>query len=109
MPAALPWKSSAHGLVVTVRLTPKGDRDAIDGLAQLADGSQVLKVRVRAAPHEGAANAALVAVMAKALGVPQSRITLVSGQAARVKTISIEGESANLAARLEQALDMVAA
>jgi uncharacterized protein (TIGR00251 family) len=109
MQAALPWKRSERGLVVSVRLTPKGGRDAIDGMAQLADGSQVLKVRVRAAPHEGAANAALIAVMAKTLSVPQSRVALVSGQTARVKTISIDGESTNLAARLEQALDMVPA
>ena len=47
------------GVVVTVRLTPKGGRDAIDGIETLADGRAVLKVRVRAAPSEGEANAAL--------------------------------------------------
>jgi len=109
MHPALPWRHSQHGLTVTVRLTPKGGRDALDGVTSLADGTPVLRVRVRAAPHEGAANAALVAVLAKALAVPQGRVALVSGQSARVKTMSVEGESASLAARLEKALGMVPA
>jgi len=45
--------------VVSVRLTPKGGRDSIDGVDTLADGTAVLKARVRAAPSEGEANAAL--------------------------------------------------
>ena len=56
---AYPWIVAADGLLVCVRLTPKGGRDAIDGIEQLADGRMVLKVRVRAAPSEGEANAAL--------------------------------------------------
>ena len=43
-----------------VRLTPKGGRDAIDGIEELADGQCVLKARVRAAPSEGEANDALI-------------------------------------------------
>src|SRR6266851_1053789 len=45
-----PWAVSADGLVVTVRLTPKGGRGSIDGIAHLSDGRCVLKARVRAAP-----------------------------------------------------------
>ena len=56
-----------------MRLTPKGGRDAIDGIEQLADGRAVLKVRVRAAASEGEANAALVKLVAKALGVATAR------------------------------------
>jgi uncharacterized protein YggU (UPF0235/DUF167 family) len=90
-------------LVVTVRLTPKGGRDAIEGVTQLADGQSVLKVRVRAAPSEGEANAALVAVLARATGVPSSRLSLVSGATARIKRVAIDGDPAALAAALEQA------
>ena len=50
----------ADGIVLAVRLTPKGGRDSIDGVDTLADGTVVLKARVRAAPSEGEANAALV-------------------------------------------------
>ena len=56
-----------------VRLTPKGGRDAIDGIERLADGSVVLKARVRAAPSEGEANAALMRLIAKAVGVRTAR------------------------------------
>ena len=45
--------------MLAVRLTPRGGRDAIDGIEQLSDGRRVLKVRVRAAASEGEANAAL--------------------------------------------------
>ena len=63
-----PWRVAPDGLMLVVRVTPKGGRDAIDGIADLADGSSVLKVRVRAAASEGEANAALMQVLARALG-----------------------------------------
>jgi uncharacterized protein YggU (UPF0235/DUF167 family) len=109
MPGALPWVKSPRGLVVTVRLTPKGGRDALDGVTSLADGTPVLKARVRAAPHEGMANAALTALLAKTVGVPPSRVTLQAGATARVKTVAIEGATAELAARLTQSLGKAAA
>ena len=60
-----PWSVVPGGIMLTVRLTPKGGRDAIDGIETMADGSAVLKVRVRAAPTDGEANAALIKLMAK--------------------------------------------
>ena len=66
-----------RGTRVTVRLTPKAGRDALEGVAQLADGRSVLQARVRAAPHEGEANAALIKLLAKALGVPAREVQLV--------------------------------
>lgn len=98
---ARPWIAVAGGLVVTVRLTPKGGRDAIDGTTELADGRAVLKVRVRVAPSEGAANAALLRLLAGALDVAPRRLTLVGGASARVKQIKIEGDAVALAATLE--------
>ena len=99
--AARPWTAAADGIVVTLRLTPKGGRDAIDGIETLADGSTVLKMRVRAAPHEGAANDALCRVLAKAVGVPPSRIEIVSGATSRIKRVKIMGDGAALGAALE--------
>jgi len=54
-----PWSLTASGISLTIRLTPKGGRDAIDGVDVLADGRPVLKIRVRAAASDGEANAAL--------------------------------------------------
>ena len=95
------WSPSAGGVTIAVRLTPKGGRDAIDGIETLADGSTVLKVRVRAAPHEGGANAALGRVLAKALGVPPSRVEVVGGAASRIKRVKAVGDAAALGAALE--------
>ena len=75
---------------ITVRLTPRGGRDAIDGW----DGD-VLRVRVAAAPVDGKANDALLRLLAKALGVAPSRVTLVSGTQARLKTVDVDGMTAD--------------
>lgn len=93
---------TAAGVSVTVRLTPKGGRDAIDGVETLSDGRAVLKVRVRAAPTEGEANAALVRLIAKSVGVPPRDVVVVAGAAARIKRLSISGDGPTLMAALEK-------
>ncbi len=103
-PQSLPWNATASGLSVTIRLTPRGGRDALDGIETLADGRSVLKARVRAAPTEGEANAALVALLAKTLDVPRRTVTLAAGDTARIKRIVIKGDGAALAARLQHLL-----
>jgi uncharacterized protein len=97
-----PWRVAPGGLVLAVRLTPKGGRDAIDGVAELADGTCVLRVRVRAAASEGEANAALVKLLAATLGVAARDISLVAGASARIKRLKIGGAGAALAAELEK-------
>ena len=87
-----------------VRLTPRGGRDAIDGIERRADGQSVLKARVRAAASEGEANAALVTLLAHAAGVPPRDVTLVSGATARIKRLTIAGHGPTLAAALENVL-----
>ena len=100
--AARPWSAAADGIVVTLRLTPKGGRDAIDGVETLSDGSTVLKVRVRAIPSEGEANAALGRVLAKALAVPPRDVEIVSGHTSRIKRVKISGDAAALTLALEK-------
>ena len=96
------WRIEQAGITLAVRLTPRGGRDAIDGIELLADGRRVLKVRVRAAASEGAANAALIALIAKALDVAQRDVQVVAGATARVKRLRVAGAGAALAARLEK-------
>jgi uncharacterized protein YggU (UPF0235/DUF167 family) len=91
------------GLLVSVRLTPKGGRDAIDGIERRADGSVVLKARVRPPAHDNAANDALSSLIAATLGVAASRVRLVSGATARNKTLRIEGDASALARALASA------
>ena len=87
---------------MAVRLTPKGGRDAIDGLEILSDGRAVLKVRVRAAPSEGEANEALCRLIAKSVGVPPRDVALVAGATARIKRLTISGDGPTLMATLEK-------
>ncbi|HVD73459.1 MAG TPA: DUF167 family protein [Xanthobacteraceae bacterium] len=100
--SAPPWRVEADGLMLAVRLTPRGGRDAIDGIEQLSDGRRVLKVRVRAAASEGEANAALTGLIAKTLGVPSRDVSLAAGASARLKRIRVAGAGATHAAVLEK-------
>ena len=102
---AKPWTLAVDGLVLAVRLTPKGGRDAIDGAEQLADGRNILKVRVRAAPSEGAANAALIKLIAAALDTAPRNVSLTAGATARIKRLKIAGNGTALAAALDRLIE----
>jgi len=102
MASPRPWTVVSGGLAVVVRLTPRGGRDAVDGIEQRADGQCVLKARVRAAATEGDANDALIALLAHAAGVPRRDVELVSGASARIKRLAIAGHGPTLAAALEK-------
>jgi hypothetical protein len=99
---ARPWTVIADGVVVVVRLTPKGGRDAIEGIEQLADGRSVLKARVRAAASEGEANDALMRLFAGALDVAPRQVSLIAGATARIKRLQIAGDGVGFAAMLER-------
>ncbi len=68
-----------------VRVQPKASRNQIDGFE---DGT--LRLRVTAPPVDGKANAGVIALMAKTLGVSKSRLEIVRGHGSRDKVISIE-------------------
>lgn len=85
-----------------MRLTPRGGRDAVDGIEQLADGRSVLKARVTAPPSEGEANAALIRLIARIIGVPTRDVTVAAGAAGRVKRLAIAGDGPTLIAALEK-------
>ena len=78
---------------LAIKLTPRAAADRIDGWDVDPDGRPVLKVRVRAQPVEGEANAALTAFLAKALKVAKRDVTLARGGQSRLKMIEVEGLS----------------
>lgn len=80
--------------ILSVRLTPRGGRDAIEGWALDAEHRPYLRVRVASPPVDGAANAALIAFLAKTLKIPRSAVTLASGETARIKRLQLEGVDA---------------
>ena len=97
-----PWRYSASGLSIALRVTPRGGRDDIDGIEQLSGGGSVLKVRVRAIADGGEANKAVLVLLAKSLGVPKASVKLLSGATSRLKQIAVEGDPARLGETLRQ-------
>lgn len=90
-----------NGVRLELRVTPNAGRDAIEGVEIRDDGGAVLRCRVKAVPDKGKANAAVIALLSKALGLPKSGLTLISGDTARQKTIEIAGETRDLVGKLE--------
>lgn len=78
---------------ILVRLTPRGGADRIEGWRTDPEGRPVLQARVRAAPTDGQANAALIALIARTLRIPRSSVSIARGASARVKQVEIEGLS----------------
>ena len=70
---------------IKVRVQPKSSRNQVDGFQ---DGA--LRVRVTAAPTEGQANAAVIALLAKTLGVSKSRLRIIRGYSSRDKVVSVD-------------------
>jgi uncharacterized protein (TIGR00251 family) len=91
-----PWRYSTQGVSVALRVTPRCGRDEIDGLETLANGRTVVKVRIRAIAEGGAANRAVIELLAKALGVAKAKIRVLSGTTSRLKQIAVDGDPAKL-------------
>ena len=77
-----------------MRVTPRGGRDAFG-----AGTAEHFAARLAAAPVDGAANAALIALVAKSFGVAKRDVALIAGQSARLKRLEIQGDPTALAER----------
>jgi len=95
------WRLVAGGAELRVRAQPGASRDAIEGVGEDAGGQRFLKVRVRAVAEKGKANAAIEQVLAKALGVAKSAVSVEKGETQRIKTVRISAD-ASIAAALEK-------
>ena len=72
-----------------LKVTPKAGANRIGAIS--GDGAR-LKVAVTAAPEGGKANAQVIGLLAKAWGLPKSRLAVTAGAASRLKTVFIEGD-----------------
>jgi len=91
-----PWQTTDDGLLITVRLTPNGGRNRLEGIIEDADGRAAIKARVSAPPVDGVANVALIKLLAKSLGVSKSKVRFASGETARIKRLHVIGDAADL-------------
>jgi hypothetical protein len=73
----------------SVRVQPRSSRTGVEGVH-----GDALKVRVNAPPVDGAANEAVVEVLAEALGVPRRSVRIVAGESSRTKVVEVDGVSA---------------
>ena len=90
-----------RGLRVAVRLTPRARRNAVTGCGADVDGTPLLRAVVTAVPERGAANAALIALLARSWRLPRTSLAVVGGATDRNKLIEIAGGDELLAERLK--------
>jgi uncharacterized protein len=86
--------------VLPIRVTPRSARPGIGGWRAGADGREELEVKVAEAPSDGAANEAVVKLLAKALGISRAEVKIVSGAASRHKRVAIPFEIEEASRRL---------
>jgi uncharacterized protein (TIGR00251 family) len=98
------FSADGDGLVLAVKAAPKASRDAIVGVMATPEG-QALKVAVTAAPDKGKANAAVAALIAKALHVPKSAVSVISGATDRRKLLRIMGDPVQLSTLAQKWID----
>ena len=86
--------------VLAIRVTPRSAKPGIGGWRAGADGREELEVRVAEAPADGAANDAVVKLLAKALGISRSEVSIISGHASRHKRVATPFELQEFRRRL---------
>ncbi len=92
------WRILPDGLEIAVRVTPKGGRDAVEGVVRDAAGMPWLAVRVSTPPDQGKANQAVLKTLAGQFNVRSSQLALVNGATARLKRLRISWNPEALAA-----------
>ena len=88
--------------VIAVRVTPRSSKPGIGAWRAGPDGRAELEVRVSAAPTDGNANAALIRLLAKELGIARTAVEILAGETSRHKRISLPIDEAELRARLKR-------
>ena len=92
---ALTVRGSDAGVRFAVRVQPRASRSEIVGVH-----GDAMKIRLSAPPVDGAANEALVELIADALGVSRRAVRIVSGETSRSKVVEVEGVTAAAVLRL---------
>jgi len=85
----IPIRETAAGVVFRIRVIPRASRCEMAGIQ-----GDALKIRTKAPPVEGKANEECIRLLADLLGVKKAQVTIVSGHAARTKTVAVAGRKA---------------
>lgn len=87
------------GVRLAVKVQPKSRRPGLQAMVPDIDGLR-LRIGVSEAAEDGRANAAICALLARTLGVAAGRVAIVQGATSRTKSVRVDGDPADLAARL---------
>jgi uncharacterized protein (TIGR00251 family) len=93
--------ATSSGVAVSVRVTPRAGLTALAGVRD-----DILQIKLAAAPVDGAANAALVELVAAVFNVPKRDVAIVSGHTGRLKRVALAGLTvSDAASRLDAHLN----
>jgi uncharacterized protein (TIGR00251 family) len=87
-----PYSAVEGGVRLALKVAPRAARNELDGMVQDVEGRPLLKLRLKAPPVDGAANAALIAFLAEELGLRKADITIRSGETGRTKLLYLAGD-----------------
>lgn len=93
----IPYSESPDGIIFQVHVVPRASRSEIVG-----EHNGALRVRITAAPVEGAANKAVIRTLALAFKVPRGGIQIVAGHTSRLKQVKVTGAGPEALAALIQ-------
>lgn len=96
------YKINETSIFLYVRLSPKASMDKIAGWVSSDDGKTYLHARVRALPDKGAANKALLGLLAKNFGIAKGQLKVRSGAKSHLKTIEISDTRVQIIEQLKQ-------
>ena len=85
-------KQVDDGVIIRTRVTPNAKKDIIECSEIRDDGLAYLKIKTRAIPEDGKANAAVIKIIAKAIGIPKSEIVIKSGHTSRIKILLVNAD-----------------
>lgn len=98
-----------QGVMLRLRVTPRGRADRIEGRGQDASGAPHLRLRVSAAADKGKANDAVLKLLAKVWRLPRSTLAITAGETGRTKQVTVSGDTAALLEKLSAWLEVNAA
>jgi len=98
----VPLRQTPKGLFLHLRATPKAGRDEVVGIVANAAGQKALAIKVSKPADKGQANEAVMATLAKAIGISQSSLRLASGETSRDKVVEVVQNEAALRQFIER-------
>ena len=72
-----------------IKVLPKSPKNEVVEILKDADGEKTIKIRIKAMPEKGKANAELIKFLSKELSVPRDKISIKSGKSEQLKLVKI--------------------